>query len=769
MKTLLQTLTRYKTSTILNIVGLSIAFAAFIVLAMQIRYDLTYDKHNENYDSLYQLSAAEATGPNKLNVNWSRPFSIDLAGKFQGIETMTLVGEVWGGSFTIKGDENISGTEQVTTCNGTLTDIFSFEFVEGDPNSLAEPNNYIVSQAFVQKYFQGKSPIGSTIETSKGNGTITAVFKTHPKNGTMTRDIYTNIGKDNVDNYSNWNYVVYLTLAKNTDIKKLTMDINAFMAEKSDMYYTENLDVILTPMADIRYDVNNQNRGLLYVMIAAALLITVLAFINFVNFTVAMVPIKIKAINLRKVVGASQTQLRANVICEVLTLVFLSLLLSFLLVNIFRNSPFSSIISDASFDNNIIVYIVAVVLSLFSGAVAGLYPAFYSTSFQPALVLKNSYALGTKGTLMRKLLIGFQFFVAISFIAGSIFIQQQHSYMLDKDRGYSKEDIIHVSHGGSFNKHEVLSEELKSKSFIKDVTFSGYELGASGSIQNWTRPYSKGSFELMILPVSYNFLNFFDIDLLKGRDFIKSDNNNEGGCYMMSKMAMDKYEFEFTEKILGNTYAKRADVVGVCENVYIRNMKEEQKPFALYLNCKRGWSSLLNSYIKISEDAPDNVFETITEAYKKVDPTAIIQANYFTERDEFFYQEDNNTKKMMQGFSLVAIAIALVGVFGLVAFDTRFRRKEIGIRRVHGATIKQIILMFGLSYIGIIIISFALSVPLVYYGITIWLESFPYKIEIAWWVFALALLLVVLLTLAISITQSYKAANENPVKSLKSE
>ena len=766
MRIIIQTLTRYKVSTILNIVGLSIAFAAFIILAMQIRYDFTYDKHQAKYESIHQLTIASDNDAKHMQTHFSRPLIEAIEQKLPEIDKITIVGTFRRNRFNISGDDNISGIQDVKTCFGAITDIFTFDFIEGDPKSLDSPGNFIVSERFAKKYFKGESPVGRHINFSGDEGTITAVFKTLPENGTLSSDVFTNIGDENINSQRNWNYYVYFTISPNSNREDFDTKINKLLSKLFDPKSDVKRSIVSVPLADVRYEISKENPSLIYIMIAIALLIITLAFINFVNFTIAMVPIKIKAINLRKVVGASQTQLRANVICEALSLVIISLALSVVLVQMFKSSPFNSIVSNTAFGDNYVVYIITAIVAVFAGFIAGLYPAFYSTSFQPALVLKSSYALGTKGTLMRKLLIGFQFFVAISFIAGAILIGQQHSYMLDKDRGYSKENIIHVSHGGTFTKHNTLREELLQNNYIKDITFTGFELGKDGGIMTWTRDYSKGQYTISVAPVAHNFFDFFDIDMIEGRKFNENDENCEDGLYIMSKLSMDKFEFQPTELITGHTNNK-TEIVGVCENIHLLSIKEQQSAFAFYIYGKEPWMSHPNAYIKISEDAPDNVFETITEAYKKVDPTAIIQANYFTERDEFFYQEDNNTKKMMQGFSLVAIAIALVGVFGLVAFDTRFRRKEIGIRRVHGATIKQIILMFGLSYIGIIIISFALSVPLVYYGITIWLESFPYKIEIAWWVFALALLLVVLLTLAISITQSYKAANENPVKSLK--
>ena len=495
--------------------------------------------------------------------------------------------------------------------------------------------------------------------------------------------------------------------------------------------------------------------------------ILVLALINFVNFSISMVPLKIKGINLRKVVGESDNQLRLIIIVEALCIIFMSFIVAIFLVELFKRSNFSSIISDMSWVNNYFVYYVAFGITILAGIIAGIYPAFYSTSFPPALVVKSSFALSAKGRLFRKYLICFQFLVAIVFIAVALFIQLQYNYLLTQDGGYNKEKVLHINHGFQFNQYNVLRTELLSNSDIKDATFCYNPFATAERGMEWGGQKSSREFNVRVhrvVIVAFNFLDFFEIDILDGRNFIQTDEQSEKGYWIMSKLLMEQNKISMEDKVEG--HGVLTDVVGVCQNVHTNNMKEHLKPCGFYVQGKLDYYPLSECYVKFIGNS-EEVIKHIKESYKSIDQSANVNISFMDDDFKTAYAEENRQKKIMQSLSLIAIVIALLGVYGLVSFDTRFRRKEISLRKINGASISDVLAMFSVAYLKIVLISFVISIPIVFVVIRDWLSAFPYKIPIYWWVFLLAFLFVALLTLAISLVQTYTTARENPINQLK--
>ncbi len=757
MKNLFKELLRHKSVAILNIIGLSCAFATAIIISMQIRYDVTFDHHNKNFESIYQLQLLDTVsgtenGGVKMALNRHTPIAIKTnTPKIEHIVTCSSgYSEVTVLVDSVRAKEKVNA--HVTRCEADITKIFTFDFIEGDTCALDDPNNAIISKEFAEQWFSSKSAIGEKLFLNDKVFTVAAIYNTFPKNSTLTGSVFINLGDENMNSPQNWNYQVYIKTVDGYSTELLDSDIDDVLSKVESQCLANSI-----PISEW-HEAKNA-----YTMIAIAILIILLATINFINFSTSMVPIKIKGINLKKVVGATNLELRLAMICESIILVLISLFIAVSLVEIFKNNELSYIIGDVSWESNKIVYYLIFIIAIITGVVSGLYPAFYSTSFQPALVLKSSYAMTASGVRFRKALIGFQFFIALCFIATTIFIHLQHSYMLNRSGGYTKEGIIHVFQGGYVG-HEHLRAELLKNPKIKDLTFSRGEFGTQSHSMSWTRGYSKGQIFLMSIPVAHNFLDFFGIEMISGRDFIESDESSENGYFIMNKTAMDKYEFVEGEQIYG--HIAPTDIIGVCEDVNFKNMRVTIEPQTFYIFGKHPWGPLQHAYIKVS-DSSKEVFEYIRECYKKTDPDAIVEIALLTTRLEKAYSSEDAARKAMQTCSMIAIVIALMGVFGLVSFDTKFRRKEIGLRRIHGATVSNILTMFSTTYIGIILISFVISIPVVYLIISKWLTTFPYKIDIYWWVFAIALAMVLILTISISVVQTMRSARENPTDSIK--
>lgn len=760
MKLILKALLRYKTSTILNIIGLSTAFATFILIGMQVRYDLSYDKHNENYHSIYQLTLGSDGSDLLFSGLDKRQASVVLDNNISEVEYSSLVDRGLMPIYLDVNGEELEVNENLYSCGEDITRIFSFEFLSGDESSIGGIGNVIISDRFAKKWFGEQSPIGETIRVEGDVYTVTAVFESLPKNSTLQGDLFTKMSPAKENRGGNR---LFCRVYNHADKKELDKKATDFLSKNVYAKIKANF----VSLSDVRVVIAEYNKSTTIIFITIILFVLVLASINFVNFAVSMVPLKVKGINISRVVGASQVELRVSMVNEAIVLVLFSFCFALGLVELFKDSTFSYLITDSSFEVNFVVYILAFGVALLTGAISGLYPAFYATSFQPALVLKSSYALSASGARFRKMLIGFQFFISFIFITGTIFVHYQYDYMMNSDKGYNIENVILVKHPFQSSKHDIIKQELLKNSQIKDVTFTREAFGSNeyGGMY-WDLKHPKGDVEITLSPVAHNFLDFFEIDIVEGRNFMLNDDITGSGYFVISKSLQDDYGFLVGEKIEG-IIKEPTEMVGVCEDIQITNLKVKSKPFVLYVSSKSERMPYWNSYIKVADNS-QNMIEYISEVYGRIDSELNIDVAYMTESFAYEYSEEIAFKNTIQAQSLITIIIALVGVFGLVSFDTRFRRKEIGLRKINGATVNNILTMFSFCYIRIVLISFVLSIPLVYYFVFHWLQQFPYKIDIYWWVFALALLMVLALTILISIVQSMRAAKENPVESIKS-
>ena len=768
MKTILQSLLRFKSSTLLNIIGLSTAFAAFIVIAMQLKYDMEYNRYHENYDSVYMLTQGFAGHGGHI---FSRPDATAIQDDLTLAEYTSVHGKRASTHITLMGgngeeDRFISGI--VGTGDANLTKIFTFDFIEGDENAIASIDNIIVSDRFAKKWYGDKSPIGETVKTSGQLYKIAAVYRSLPESNTLRRDMYCNIGDENINNPRNTNYQIFIKVHDGVSRGDLDAGVEEVMngAEHRTNYNQEYKSSVVS-LSGVRYEYEGYNRGFVILLFSLAFAIIALASINFINFAISMVPLKIKGINIRKIVGASQTELRVNVVGESLTLSLLSFVAALGLVELFKSTSLNNLLHDSSLETNYIVYIIALGVAVLAGVISGLYPAFYSTSFPSAMVLKRNYTLNVRGVNFKKILIGFQFFVTLCAIIGAIVIQLQYDFMTNRDGGYIKEGVVAVyQHGGlAYDKAEVLQNELLKSPQIKDITFADFSFGVTESPMTWGRGYSKGSMQIALLPVYHNFLEFFNINIVEGRNFTLNDEFSENGHFIMSKGAMDKYEFTPGEKIEG--HREPTDIVGVCENVDATSLKAGSEPFAFYVFGKNSWRNAhLCTYIKVSGNS-NEIISHIRESYKKIDPNSVIDISYLSDMFDNLYDDENTTKEIMQILSLITIIISLVGVFGLVSFDTKYRRKEISLRKINGATVIDILKLFSVSYIKILLISFVIATPFVFVVESLWLVQFVKCIDSTFWIYILALLILVVLTLTISISQTYVYARENPINALK--
>ncbi|MDR2969742.1 MAG: FtsX-like permease family protein, partial [Tannerellaceae bacterium] len=406
------------------------------------------------------------------------------------------------------------------------------------------------------------------------------------------------------------------------------------------------------------------------------------------------------------------------------------------------------------------------VIALLTGLLAGLYPALYMTSFPPALVLKGSFGLSPKGRRLRSVLVGVQFIASFALIIGSLFMYLQNHFMRNTPLGYNKDQIIVAPLNGNVNKsRDAFTEQIKAFAGVEDVTYAEPLLSSSDQYMGWGREWKGGNIQYQCLPVDYSFLEVMDVEIVEGRNFRREDANTRHGAYIFNEKARTLYNMEIGEMI------DSAVIVGFMPDVKFASFRTEVAPMAFFLWGTQNWGSQPRyAYVKVKagsdmQAATEHVRTTL-QSFDSEYPFPVFFFDYVFDR---LYTKEQNLTSQITLFSLIAIFISIVGVFGLVVFDSEYRRKEIGIRKVMGSTTGQILIMFNKTYLITLSVCFVIAAPIAAYAVVQWLQNFAYKTPVHLWVFAVAFILVAFITMCTVTFQNWRAADDNPINSIKSE
>ena len=510
-------------------------------------------------------------------------------------------------------------------------------------------------------------------------------------------------------------------------------------------------------------DTPKASRQTLLILLSIALVIVIIAAINYTNFSTALTPMRIKSINTQLVLGARRKTLRSALVFEAAFFSFLSYLVALVLVLFFIDSPLVKLVDgDLSIKAHPLIYGGTAFVALLTGILAGIYPSRYMTSFAPALVLKGYFGLSHKGKALRNTLIGMQFAASFTLIIGTSFMYLQNRFMLNSPLGYDKENIITVNISRLQGNRDAFIDRIKVYSGVEEVTNSTFTLSSSDMYSLWGRKYKGEQITFSVIPVQYNFLQVMGIEVSEGRDFRPEDANIQQGAYIFNETALKKFNLELGETV------NDGEIVGFIPDLKFASFRKAVEPMAFYV--QSGYPRNI-VYIKLKagasiRDAMSHINSTLAEFDANY---AFFEIRFFDEIMQRLYEKEISLGSLISLFCLIAIFIAIVGVFGLVVFDSECRRKEIGIRKVLGASTIGIILMFNKSYLRILAVCFVIAAPVAWYVISRWFENFAYKTPMYWWVYLLAFAAVTVITVCTVTFQNWRVASDNPVEAIKSE
>ncbi len=785
----LTTLKRYKTASILNIAGLTIAFIAFYILMAQVYYGFTFNRPIPDNDRVYISIAPESmsefyrlgVAQNITEQTIEQIPEVEAGGLYCPHALMTDV-------YTLENDQYRKFDFGITPISTPLVEALSVEMIAGDSQQLNRPETVIISDVAARKmkvgigdmlYYSDRPVNNSAME-------IVGIFKAFADNTLFSEaHILHNMRIRAYGQYTIFDttYAGVIKLREGADIKKFedqwiknyTETYKARVGEgavvpKQPVHFIKLSDYFLSPYKikhDTYYRGKDHGQGTptaLYSQMAIAILTVLIAFINFVNFFFALIPVRIRAVNISKVFGATNRSLRWSFLFEALALTLISLALALYLMIAIQDSFIADFVncSLALKDNLVTIgWILLIVVAL--ALTAALYPAWYITSFAPSLAIKGRFGGSKAGQQLRIVLSFVQFSISMTLIILTTAFWLQYRYMAKYEMGFDYENVVkcNLNDMGAIKHVETIREELLRNPMIEDVTATQYDIFRTSGMSTF-RNDAGAEVKIEIITARYNFLKFFKIPV-EGQDFT---------TFAAPGSRWDNRTFVISsevKKAMGDIPAFLENAIGTISGCRFRSIN---RPDMYYqIECATKDDQLAHLYMRLHPTAD---YKQVQEYVKEVvEPFRSYKDEPIFARVEDqiadMYAETRKQTVLLSLFAFTSIIISLMGVFGIVIFETQYRRKEIAIRRVFGATTSGLLWMFNSRYVEIVGACFLLSVPVAYYIIHEWQKSFVYKAPIGWWVYVSALALVLLITLSLVTSRSLKAAHENPADVVKGE
>lgn len=780
---------KFSFTKILNYLGLTIAFSAFAIIMVQVKWDVTFAKGYPDSDRLYRVELALAK--EQYWVHCPRL----LFEEFHKVPEIELVGIV-----------NLEpSTKNIRRCGSTESsyitkvsnrysqdalDILGVELVDGVCNDADSLVKILITTDLADILYPDESAVGKMFEDENNNTyTISGVYRPLVENGVTPRvDFIETVGKDGMFHLY-FNYSCIIKIAQGVDVGLLEKQLhsisfdylsNAFNGANA-LNDEKGINLRLTQLHDVHYISDTQhdmvpksNQSTLYTLMSIAVILLLVAMINYLNISMAEVPTKIKGLNTRKVLGASQLELIWIQCRDSLKVAVCAVITSMLIVYLISLTNISDLIDGSILpSDNIGFYTLLAIGAIAISILSGLYPAIYGTSFPPAIVLKGNFSHTDHGRTLRNALIGLQVVVSFILIIFAFFVQVQMNYMKNHDKGYRSNDVLYSQiPWGIASNNRTYREMLINHPEIQDVTFSAFGLCTSqkGTDYGMMTNYKEYTCDFDVSPVEYNFTDFFDIPIIEGRTF----NSEESNVLIFNDVAKTKWELETGTGILIDG-TENAEIIGIVNDFNFRPLQYAITPIALYRVTRKdetfwNWT---NIYIKRAPNVSINEISDIlyAEAYKidsKVTPDQFC-VSFLDEQSGKLYEKEETLGNLVRIACILSGLIAIIGILGLVHYETQYRRKEMAIRRVLGGDTVGLILKYNKMYIYITLVCFMIVVPVAWWVIAQWLKDYPYQSPIPIWIFIAGLIILMTIIVLTVSAKCYKATTENPLNSLKSE
>ena len=798
-----RSLQKNKLQTSINLLGLTIGTVCCLSILVYVFAQLGYDTHHNEADTVYRVRTIidDPSTPQFNAASASPPIAMAMKEDFpEVIEATRLVYMGEGTENLIRSSDSNNGFYEPRgyLADATVFNIFRYNFIEGNPSTaLVEPNTVVLSSTLAKKLFGNIPVLNKTIISGSGEQeltlTITGVFEDEVKEKshlnpnyfvTMNTPGLAEFVRTN-QNYATQNFIyTYVKLNASESAEHVESKLPAFLNARgakdfASVGFTKKL--VLQKVSDIHLYSKGISRQIgsvsdisyLYLLIVLALFIQLVACVNFINLSTARANKRAKEIGVRKAIGADKKSLVSQFLGESVLLSLFATLISIpitvLLLPLVNKLTQGNVEYMSLLDWRVLM--ILLVLGILTGLIAGIYPALILSSIKPIRVLKGSITLNSGSGVFRKALVVFQFIISIGLIAAVSIITQQVQFAQNKDMGYNKENLIAIRLGTeeAYTQYQTLKTNMSKISGIKSV--SGCNLYPSQFVRGDLGAHLPGGDSKNQILVKHNgvntdYLKTVGTKLLAGRE-LRSEDDNE---IVVNKATIDALNIKLDVAIGSNilsAYEENIDtyeIVGVTEDFHFASLKEEVEPLLMYLDNSLDWL-----IVKTETKDFENILSQMEVSWKQINKTTPFVYTFVDKEVEKLIAEEKRLANISVVFTALAILISCLGLFGLISFMAEQKKKEIGIRKVLGASVSSVMKMLTKDFVILIVIAFVIAAPLAYYLMENWLQDFTYRISISWWVFLAAGIVTMLITLLTVSVQAVKAATANPVNSLRTE
>lgn len=785
---------RYRVATLLNLLGLGVAVATFYLFMTQVIYNRTYNHNIHDHEHMYRLEVYGGLFGEDWGCNICRPF-VTLLKEIPQVKNVTYISP-----YTNKTDVKVGNrTITVSSVNMGMPGIefFTGKLLSGSSKTCADGANVIINRSTAEKMFGTVNAAGKTFEDENGNGdkvtvTVVGVSEDMPDNCTLPNGVYICENESVMNEWSEWSFNVYMLLDDGANPKKVERAIKlAFMkangvSEKDEKKFDQevNMKIRITPVDDIYFSGvgpnDRGNRGLVNVLTVASVFVLFIAMLNLLNFSLSEVPMRMRGINTRRVMGASVGSLRLKMIMENVLFAFVALLIGILLVVAFqRNESCMKLVSgDIHFTSHMVLAAIMAVSALVVGALSAVIPAFYSTSFAPAMVLKGSFGLSPRGRQLRMAIMAVQFCVAFALAIYIGVMTSQSSYIFNSDYGFNKNEVFYAMLSQEAKaKRDAIRSELKKLPFVESVGYAQNAIGTSDGYMSWGRGDNEHQMTLQVLPCDYEYLRTMQLEITDGRDFREADMKT--GAYVLNEAAMKQYKWLAVGDSIGrqNEWGPTSNylIVGTCNNFKLKSMRCDNSnvavAFIIFGPDMEQWGDRCNQVFVRVAKGQDKIEakHRIAEVLNKLDGSQKYEMKFLDDDLQWTYIDEFRFISQVKLFAIICIIITVIGVFSLTMFETEYRRKEIAIRKVMGSSVGSVVSLFALRYAVPLVVAFVIAAPIGWWLSNSWLQSFAEHTPIHWWLFPISFVAVSAVVVLTVVVQSWRVATANPVESIKTE
>ena len=778
MKNFTAILRRYSVAMVMNFVGLVLALTAFMVLMLQVGYQMDFDKDHPTSGRIYRVDKVGAADDDIFKNIIPRGYADDIISSSPHIVAGSIdcpfIGET---VFNAILDDDRPAFVFKSKTNVIYPDffkVFGTEYIEGSAEALNDLSQIAIPESLAKKLYGDESALGHIITHNEGyqfgegrtkEFSVGAVYKDFPENSQIGNHVYLNIGSLHEGNYGGANFACWVLLDSSDNKELVEQNFN-------DNYnYTDSewlTDIELTPIEDIYFEDEGStiwktgSRKQVWMLICISILVMLIGGINYATFFTSLAPMRVKAVNTRKVLGSSIGKLRGELILEAILFCFAAFAVALAAISPVSRWLVSQGISDMAFDftSQFSLILITGSISIVIGLVAGLYPSFYVTSLPTAFALQGNFAFSIAGRRFRTTMITLQFAITFALMIFALTVYRQNEYMTGYDTGFEKDRIavVQISSEQYQFKSEWLHERLCSLPEVEDVAFALEGMGFSDSYSTFTLELGGEQVRCFSIYCSHNFLDVMGIPVIDGRNFLVSD---VGNAIMNQTLKDLGGKIEITEGM--------GSVIGQTGNVRINSLRNETAPIC-YIYVPKDFATLGYTYIRLQEgyDKTD-VTEKISAILYEMDPSYLFEVEFYDEVMERVYESEIKQGKIISIFSLLAAALSLIGVFGQVLIDVQYRRRDLAVKKVYGAETAGLVMNGLKRYLIIGIVSYTIAVPAAYYAVSRWLENFVEYTGMSAWIFILTFVLIMTLTIAVAGFQYWSSANADPAEALKTE